>query len=251
MANYKSNSKQTKMLIPILIIITFIVFIFSKYNIIDKVSNQLDQYIQTNKTVDNQKAIASDSDAVGVMTRIDGVEMLTGGTISLTYFGQDDPEWKNQLYGDDPIGVYGCGPTSLAMVVNSLGIQNTNPALMAAFCAENGYWAPQSGSYHSIIEGVTSAFSITCSSPQSLDANEIVNRLSGNEIAIALMGKGHFTDSGHFIILRGVTKDGKILVADPISRVNSLTEWEPELIVNELSTSRSNGAPLWFITVNK
>ena len=62
---------------------------------------------------------------------------------------------------------------------------------------------------------------------------------------MALMGKGHFTNGGHFIVLRGVTLDGRILVADPNSRERSLASWDPQLILDELSASRSNGAPLW------
>ena len=35
------------------------------------------------------------------------------------------------------------------------------------------------------------------------------------------MSAGHFTSGGHFILLRGVTLDGNILVADPNSRARS------------------------------
>ena len=45
--------------------------------------------------------------------------------------------------------------------------------------------------------------------------------------------------------LRGVTLDGRVLVADPNSRERSLAAWDPELILSELSPSRNNGAPLW------
>lgn len=47
---------------------------------------------------------------------------------------------------------------------------------------------------------------------------ELRQDLSSGHIFVALMGSGHFTSSGHFILLRGVTLDGKILVADPNSR---------------------------------
>lgn len=217
----------------------------------DKKLKQLGEKLtqpQKSKTEQNEQ---ESENASGVMTRVNGVETLTGGTIPITYFAQNDPEWKDQLYGNDPIGVYGCGPTSLAMVVNSLGVESTTPALMAAFCAEQGYWAPQSGSYHNIVQGVSAAFGIKCTAPTALDKDELITRLSGGEIAIALMGPGHFTDTGHFIVLRGVTKDNKILVADPISRTRSLQEWDSELIISELSMSRSSGAPLWFLSVDK
>ena len=39
------------------------------------------------------------------------------------------------------------------------------------------------------------------------------------------MAKGHFTSNGHFIVLRGITEDGKVLVADPASYKRSGQEW--------------------------
>lgn len=197
------------------------------------------------KKADDDK---QEQDSLGVMTRVNGVETLTGGNISITYFAQNDPEWKEKLYGNDPIGVYGCGPTTMAMVVNSLGAGQTDPEKMAAFCAESGYWAPKSGSYHNIVQGVAAAFGLTYSAPISLSTDELTKRLSDGEIAVALMGPGHFTDTGHFIVLRGISKDGKVLVADPISRTRSLSEWDAQLIIDELSMSRSSGAPLWFLS---
>ena len=65
---------------------------------------------------------------------------------------------------------------------------------------------------------------------------------------VALVGPGHFTGGGHFIVLRGVTLTGKLLVADPVSDERSLMEWDPQLILDELSASRNNGAPLWVIS---
>ena len=62
------------------------------------------------------------------------------------------------------------------------------------------------------------------------------------------MTKGHYTNGGHYILLRGVTLDGSILVADPASRERSLTSWDLSLILEELSQTRANGAPLWLIS---
>lgn len=41
---------------------------------------------------------------------------------------------------------------------------------------------------------------------------------------------------------------GTILVADPNSEERSLMEWEPQLILDELSASTANGAPLWVLS---
>ena len=63
------------------------------------------------------------------------------------------------------------------------------------------------------------------------------------------MGPGHFTQGGHFILLRGVTLSGMILVADPNSEERSLMEWDPQLILDELSASTASGAPLWVLSL--
>ena len=63
------------------------------------------------------------------------------------------------------------------------------------------------------------------------------------------MGPGHFTRSGHFILLRGITLGGDILVADPNSLQRSLTVWDAQLILDELSRSNSSGGPLWALSL--
>ena len=65
---------------------------------------------------------------------------------------------------------------------------------------------------------------------------------------IAIMGAGHFTSSGHFIVLRGVTEDGKILVADPVSYNRSTTEWDVSTILSEVKNAGSGG-PFWSLSL--
>ncbi len=178
----------------------------------------------------------------------DGQEVLTGGSVAITYFAQSDPAWKDQPYGSDRVGPYGCGPTAMAMAVKSLTGADTDPEQMASWCSKNGYWAPGSGSYHSIVRGVADGFGLQCSSLGSMTPEELRTQLSGGRIAVALMSAGHFTSTGHFILLRGVTLDGNILVADPNSRERSLQEWDASIILNELSSSRTAGAPLWLLS---
>ena len=154
-------------------------------------------------------------------------------------------------FGPDPISGYGCGPTALSMLVSSLTDQDINPEEMAAWAYEHGYCAPGSGSYLSIVEGVSQAYGLSAESVPDLSPGELRQDLSSGHIFVALMGSGHFTSSGHFILLRGVTLDGKILVADPNSRERSLAAWDPEVILAELSQSRSSGAPLWRFSTLK
>lgn len=175
-------------------------------------------------------------------------EILTGGTWEIVYYNQSDPLWADLPYGSDNIGRYGCGPTAMAMVVSSMTELSIAPAEMAVWAKSQGYWASGSGSYLSIVEGTATAYGLQCTSLTNPTPEQLVQALAGGQIAVALMGRGHFTNNGHFILFRGATLSGEILVADPNSRERSLSLWDAELLIDELSSSRHNGAPLWLIS---
>lgn len=181
----------------------------------------------------------------------EGVELLTGGVVDMVYYNQSEEPWASMPYGSDPIGGYGCGPTAMAMVVSSLTDQTVDPGQMASWAAQQGYWAPRSGSYYTLIEGAASTYGLDAKSWETGTAEELCAELAQGKIFVALMTKGHFTNSGHFIVLRGGTLEGKILVADPNSRERSLAAWEPQLILDELSPARYAGAPIWEISTRQ
>ena len=178
----------------------------------------------------------------------DGREYLTGGERLLYYYNQKDEAWAGALFGRDPIGAYGCGPTALAMLISTLCERLTTPTDVADWGAKAGFAAPGSGSYLSIVRGGARAAGLDCVSLPVGDAEGLRTALRGGGIAVALMGPGHFTAHGHFILLHGVAPTGEILVADPNSRENSLALWDAEVILGELSASRNDGAPLWLLT---
>lgn len=179
-------------------------------------------------------------------------EYLTGGIREIVYYNQTADRWADEPYGSDRIGGYGCGPTVMAMVVSTLTDQNMDPAQMAQYCVDHGYWASRHGSYRSIVTGVADGFGLTCTSlsPEETDYESVSRELSSGRLIVALMGPGHFTNFGHFILLRGFTLDGSVLVADPASTERSLTTWDLNLILSELSASRDSGGPLWTISQN-
>lgn len=177
----------------------------------------------------------------------DGQAILTGGT-PLVYFNQGDEAWRDKPYGSDPIGPYGCGPVAMAMVVATLSDQDTDPAQMTAWAAGQGYWCPGSGSYLSIVEGTAKAYGLNCSDAKHATARDLFRHLCTGGMAVALVGPGHFTNSGHFIVLHGATLSGEVLVGDPNSRETSLAAWDPQLILDEAAASTGDGARLWFIS---
>ena len=189
---------------------------------------------------------AVDPPAAQLIT-VNGKEELTGNGIPTVYYNQTDSQWANQPYGSDNIGVYGCGPVAMAMVISTMTDTAMDPAAMAQWAADNGYWASESGTYHSFIQGAAAAFGLQASScPRT--AQDLEEALLAGNLLVALMGPGHFTDGGHFIVLRGITLSGQVVVADPNSRENSLTAWDPQIIFDELSNSTVHGAPLWVIS---
>lgn len=174
----------------------------------------------------------------------DGV-VFADGTTEVVYYNQLDERWKDKPYGTDNIGGYGCGPTSMSIVVSSLSAETVDPPNMAQWAYENGYWCSGNGSYHSLIPGAAKAWGLSCKG--DLSAQAIVDALSGGKLVVVLMSKGHFTSGGHFIVLRGVTSEGKILVADPASVKRSNEEWDLSLIMDEARKGAAAGGPYWAI----
>lgn len=195
---------------------------------------------------------AQASYSITALVTRNGRECLTGGPQDLVYYNQTAEPWAEELYGSDPIGGYGCGPTAMSMVVSTLTDMDINPAQMAQRCVEMGYWAKKHGSYRTIVQGVAEEYGLTCNplAPEEAEASTVFQLLSSGHLLVALVGPGHFTNSGHFIVLRGVTLDGSILVADPASQERSLTTWDLPLLLEELSPSRDSGGPLWVISPN-
>jgi len=170
---------------------------------------------------------------------------FTDGSTDVVYYSQLDDRWRGSAYGTDRIGSHGCGPSSMAIVVSSLSDETVDPPHMAQWAYQNGYWCSGSGSYHGLISGAANAWGL--SSTGNLLAQDIVDALSSGKLVVALMGKGTFTKGGHFIILRGVTSAGKILVADPASISRSNQEWDLSLIVREAKKTASAGGPFWAV----
>ena len=171
---------------------------------------------------------------------------FTDGATEVVYFNQLDERYANKPYGTDNIGGYGCGPTAMSIVVSSLTSETVDPIEMAKWSYENGGWCSKSGSYHALIPNAAKAWGLTVEGCTASEPQRIVDALSEGKLVVAIMGKGHFTTSGHFIVLRGV-QDGKILVADPASYKRSQKLWELSIILNEAGKRAGSGGPFWII----
>ena len=150
------------------------------------------------------------------------------------------------MYGNSStIGQAGCGPTSMAIVISTLTGKPHDPVELARWSAANGHRCEGNGSYHSLIPAAAAAYGLNCD--RNLDAQGIVDALSSGKLVVVIMSKGHFTRGGHFIVLRGVTGEGKILVADPASYGRSEQEWDLSIIMDEANKAAGSGGPYWAI----
>lgn len=179
-----------------------------------------------------------------------GTLLQTSGAVDVVFYMQTDERWANLYYGGtDTMETYACGPTSMSIVVSSLTDIKIDPVQMAAWANSNGYWYPQSGSLHSLIPDAAAAFGLQADGVENTSKakEKIKTALEDGKLVVALMGKGQFTQSGHFIVLRGITEDGKIIVVDPASEERTKQTFDIETITSEAKAWADANGPFWII----
>lgn len=176
----------------------------------------------------------------------EGITLGSEGETQVVYFNQLDERWRDAGYEPDKVGTHGCGPTSMSIVISTLTGISVDPPNMAQWAYENGYCCPGNGSYHSLIPSAAEHWGLRVEG--NLSAQGLVDALSSGKLVVAIMAKGHFTSGGHFIVLRGVTSGGKILVADSASVNRSNQEWDLSIILEEARKGAGAGGPFWTIS---
>ncbi len=165
------------------------------------------------------------------------------------HYYQNDPKWKDYLYGgSDPLGKYGCGPTTVSIVTSSLTKKKITPPKMADWAYKNNYWAYRSGSLHSLIPDACKHFGLTVEKLYLLNQDSIREVLEMDKLIICLMGPGHFTERGHYIVIHGIYSDGTLAIFDPYSKTNTAKKWKAKTIIRELSSATDHGSPMWIIS---
>ncbi len=159
----------------------------------------------------------------------DGDGMTGGITASekeqeFPLFLQWDRRWGYESYGDSCIGLAGCGPTCLSMVLFYLTRDETHtPDSIAAYSMKNGYYVEGTGTSWALMEDVPKLYGIKVSSI-SRAANNMRAVLDNGGIIICAMGKGDFTISGHYIVIYGYDNEG-FMVNDPNCVARSGRRW--------------------------
>lgn len=160
-------------------------------------------------------------------TDFSGLEVLT----DVPYYCQWDNTWAKKSYGSGNIKSSGCGPTCCAMVVSYYTGKKVTPADIVDQIG-NTYYVSGKGSSWGLFPGVSGMYGIKCTD-LGKNITSVVEALRNGEIVIASMGPGTFTKGGHFIVLTGVTTDGKITVNDPSHPDFCSKTFETSVFVNE------------------
>ncbi len=155
---------------------------------------------------------------------------------------QWDQRWGYVHYGDNNIGLSGCAPTCLSMVIAALTHNSdATPDKVAAYAETEGYYAAGTGTRWSLMTEGCESFGIH-GSELPLNKSTVFSNLDAGQPIICSLRAGDFTTQGHFIVLVG-TQDGKIRVNDPNSYTRSSQLWDYDTLEGQIKN-------LWSFTAN-
>jgi len=138
------------------------------------------------------------------------------------------------------VSTSGCGATSASMVIAYLtGNTTQTPYTLFKWAYDHGYYHGD-GLDHDAVSKLCSNYGVRCSWVANTEKN-ILSALQSGYPVIAHMGPGIFTKGGHYIVLRGVTADGKILVNDPNSSKRTQMAFPLSTIIKQARRSNSFG----------
>lgn len=155
---------------------------------------------------------------------------LAGGQEVVYYCQYEDP-WATYPYGDSTMSVCGCGPTTMAIIVSTLTGEIVTPMDTADAAMEQGYYFRNVGTMWTYFHHGVEDYGLT-SVNQGKDLMKALECIPQGGMVVISVGKSDGTGNdlyrgnGHFMAIRGITEEGKILVADPASRANSESEWD-------------------------
>lgn len=155
---------------------------------------------------------------------------------SYPLFLQWDPRWGYASYGDNSVvGLSGCGPVSLSMVLYYLtGDETLTPDYIAAYGMQNGYYMSGTGTKWALMNDIPALYNIQVSQPGISD--EVMKKtLDQGKMIICAMGPGEFTAAGHFIVIYGYDENG-FKINDPNCVARSRRSWPYEKFSSQIKS---------------
>lgn len=160
-------------------------------------------------------------------------------------YRQGDPRWGAVPYrvpGEaSTIASAGCGPTCAAMVIATLADKSVTPETTCAWSVRHGYKALRQGTYYSYFRPQLASYGIECrqllesrltGQPDHPIHRQVREALGQGYYAIALMGPGTWTKSGHFVLVWDW--DDRVRILDPASAAGIRTDGDPDTFRKEV-----------------
>lgn len=148
------------------------------------------------------------------------------------------PHYIQQHYADINYGNYGtvadhgCGVACLAMVYSYLLDEEIYPDELAK---KYGHYNTEDGSDYGLFNDTAIDYNLVVEK-QTYDWKDVYSALLNGQVVIANpTTPSMFTDGGHYIVLAGLTEDGKIIVRDP--SIYNYGKWS----ANALKSGFANG----------
>lgn len=203
----------------------------------------------------NASGIFGDSDYTNFETTDDYVifESFNGG-----------PEiiwWSQNWYPNEPnvngtIKGSGCGPSSMAIVYSSLTGDVCNPPQMSKWAqthgscdANYGYLSSSGAAYPGLFTTGSTELGLRLDyvGTGSSALGNALPYLNDGDLIVCLVGNGSktpiYSGDGHFLVIRGYTSDGKLLLADPAKTAEGNTQTynvsDMENILNRSAVGRT------------
>ena len=140
-------------------------------------------------------------------------------------FLQWDPRWGYESYGDDNIGLSGCGPTCVSMAMYYLlGDESITPDAVARYSMDNGHYVMGTGTAWALLEEFPETCGVSVEQPAASEQT-MKNALDKGGVIICSMSQGDFTAAGHFVVIYGYDSDG-FFVNDSNCVARSREKWE-------------------------
>lgn len=145
------------------------------------------------------------------------------------YYIQWDNRWAYLDLGERNIGISGCGPTSVAMVLSRLkNDKNITPDKIALdakdYMTSEGiswnFFADEAKQYNYSVKNI------------NLDEKEMKEALKKGPIIVSVK-QGYFTLFGHIFVIDSYN-DGKFIINDPNSVKNTMRPWTYDEISNQI-----------------
>ncbi len=123
----------------------------------------------------------------------------------------------------------------MAMVISSLTGKIVYPDEAAKWSVDNNCWSKGVGTSHSLMTSMAKAYGVPVSKLDAGDWAGVKKALKNGKYIITRVKSGIFATNNHFLTIRGITDDGKFLIANSISYEDTVKEWSQSTLQGQVN----------------